>query len=98
MAFRSARQAKVIGSTTAGADGNVSPIALPGGISSMISGIGVFYPDKKPTQRIGIIPDLQVKPTIAGIRAGRDEVLEAAIREIVGKDVPAADIQKMIKQ
>jgi C-terminal processing protease CtpA/Prc len=97
MAFRSSPRAIVIGSTTAGADGNVSAIPLPGGIRSMISGIGVFYPDKKPTQRIGIIPDREVKPTIAGIRAGRDEVLEAAIREIVGKDVPAAQIEKMIK-
>jgi hypothetical protein len=38
-----------------------------------------------------------VKPTIAGIRAGRDEVLEAAIREIVGKGVPATEIEKMGK-
>jgi C-terminal processing protease CtpA/Prc len=97
MAFRSSPRATVLGSTTAGADGNVSAIPLPGGINSMISGIGVFYPDKKPTQRIGIVPDREVKPTIAGIRAGRDEVLEAAIREIVGKDVSAAEIEKMIQ-
>lgn len=97
MAFRSSPRAKVIGSTTAGADGNISMIPLPGGFRSMISGIGVFYPDKKPTQRIGIIPDREVKPTLAGIRAGRDEVLEAAIREIVGRDVPAAEIEKMAK-
>ena len=97
MAFRSSPRAIVIGSTTAGADGNVSAIPLPGGFRSMISGIGVFYPDKKPTQRVGIIPNREVKPTIAGIRAGRDEVLEAAIREIVGKDVPAAQIEKMTK-
>ena len=98
MAFRSSPRAMVIGSTTAGADGNVSAIPLPGGFRSMISGIGVFYPDKKPTQRIGIIPNREVRPTIAGIRDGRDEVLEAAIREIVGQDVPAAEIEKMIKQ
>jgi C-terminal processing protease CtpA/Prc len=63
----------------------------------MISGIGVFYPDKKPTQRIGILPDVEVRPTIAGIRAGRDEVLEAAIRQILGPAVPAAQIEKMAK-
>jgi len=97
MAFRASPRARVIGSTTAAADGNVSMIPLPGGFRSMISGIGVFYPDKKPTQRIGIIADREVKPTIDGIRAGRDEVLEAAIREIVGNAVPAAEIEKMIK-
>jgi C-terminal processing protease CtpA/Prc len=42
MAFRAAPNATVVGSTTAGADGNVSPIPLPGGLRSMISGIGVF--------------------------------------------------------
>jgi hypothetical protein len=41
MALRAAG-AVVIGSTTAGADGNVSAIPLPGGLRSMISGIGVF--------------------------------------------------------
>ena len=34
------------------------------------------YPNKRPTQRIGITPDIEVRPTIAGIAAGRDEVLE----------------------
>lgn len=83
MALRTAPGAKVLGSTTAGADGNVSAIGLPGGLRSMISGIGVFYPDKRPTQKIGILPDIEVKPTVAGIREGRDELVEAAIREIL---------------
>ena len=82
MAFRAAPRAKVIGSTTAAADGNVSEIPLPGGLRSMISGIGIFYPDKRPTQRVGILPDIEVLPTVQGIQAGRDEVLEAAIAEI----------------
>ena len=55
MAFRAAGGI-VLGSTTAGADGNVSNIPLPGGLRTMISGIGVFYPDKGPTQRVGIVP------------------------------------------
>ena len=97
MAFRSAGMATVIGSTTAGADGNVSAIPLPGGLQTMISGIGVFYPDKKPTQRIGIVPNIEVKPTIAGIRARRDEVLEQALRQILGPEVPAAQIEAMAK-
>src|SRR5207248_1707278 len=76
MAFRAARRTVIVGSTTAGADGNISPFALPGDLRTTISGIGVFYPDKRPTQGIGIVPDVTVAPTIAGIRAGRDEVLE----------------------
>ncbi|MYN44403.1 hypothetical protein GTP23_04860 [Pseudoduganella sp. FT93W] len=82
MALRASPRALVLGSMTAGADGNVSALVLPGGLKTMISGIGVFYPDKRPTQRIGIVPDIVVSPTVAGLRDQRDEVLEAAIRLI----------------
>jgi hypothetical protein len=95
MALRSAPNAIVVGSTTAGADGNVSQMPLPGGLGTMISGIGVFYPNQAPTQRIGIVPDIQATPTIAGIKAGRDEVLETAIRQILGPAVPEANIEKL---
>jgi C-terminal processing protease CtpA/Prc len=82
MAFRVAPGAIVLGSTTAGADGNVSSFFLPGGISTLISGIGVYYPDGRETQRIGIVPDIVLKPTIKGIREGRDELIEKAIEII----------------
>lgn len=85
MAFRTAPKAIVIGSTTAGADGNVSRFTLPGGINTMISGIGVYYPDGKETQRIGIVPDIEIKPTIEGTKSKRDEILEKAI-ETIKKD------------
>jgi C-terminal processing protease CtpA/Prc len=51
----------------------------------MISGIGVYYPDGKETQRIGIVPDIVVKPTIKGISEGRDEPLEKALEIINSK-------------
>lgn len=82
MAFRAGDNTTIIGSTTAGADGNVSAILLPGGLRTMISGIGVNYPNGNETQRIGIIPDIEVKPTIEGIKAGKDELLEKAIQII----------------
>ncbi|WP_165825407.1 S41 family peptidase [Pedobacter yonginense] len=82
MAFQSSPNVKVIGSTTAGADGNVSAIVLPGGLRTMISGIGVFYPDGKPTQRVGVKVDEIVYPTIDGIKNGKDELLEKAIETL----------------
>jgi C-terminal processing protease CtpA/Prc len=82
MALR-AGGATVIGSTTAGADGNVSDFKLPGGIRTLISGIGVYYPDGKETQRIGIVPDIDVKPTVKGFQAGKDEVLDKALELII---------------
>lgn len=68
-----------IGSTTAAADGNVSKIFLPGQITTMATFLGTYYPDYTSTQRVGIIPDIKVTPTIRGIRDGKDEVLDAAL-------------------
>lgn len=82
MALRTAPNAIIMGSQTAGADGNVSMIHFPGGFGSYISGIGVFYPDGKETQGIGIVPDIEVRPTVEGIKKGTDELLEKAMRYI----------------
>jgi C-terminal processing protease CtpA/Prc len=82
MALRVAPKAIVIGSTTAGADGNVSTIILPGNVRTMISGIGVYYPDGTETQRVGIVPDIKIKPTIEEIRNGTDGLLNKAIELI----------------
>jgi C-terminal processing protease CtpA/Prc len=85
MAFRAGASTKIVGSTTAGADGNVSTIMLPGGLRTLISGIGVYYPDGKCTQRVGIVPDIVVEPTIKGIKNGKDELMEKAIELILGQ-------------
>lgn len=82
MSFQTNPNAITMGSITAAADGNVSMITLPGGLKTYISGIGVYYPDGGETQQVGIRVDKEVKPTIKGIKEGRDEVLEAAISYI----------------
>jgi len=84
MAFQSSPNVTVIGSMTAGADGNVSQISLPGGILTAISGLGVYYPDGTETQRKGVKIDMVMHPTIKGIKEGRDEFLEKAIEIING--------------
>lgn len=98
MACRAGPGAVVVGSTTAGADGNVSRFALPGELATMISGIGVFYPDRTPTQRVGIVPDIVARPTIEGIREGRDEVLEAALRHLLGPDADEETVRRMARR
>jgi C-terminal processing protease CtpA/Prc len=50
----------------------------------MISGNGIYYPDGRETQRTGIVPDIEVKPTVQGICEGRDELLEKAV-EIINR-------------
>lgn len=67
-----------IGSQTAGADGNVSNLVLPGGLNTYWTSLGIFYPDTTTAQRVGVRIDSIVKPTIEDIRRGRDAVLLAA--------------------
>ncbi|WP_078548774.1 S41 family peptidase [Litchfieldia alkalitelluris] len=86
MGFQTVPNATVIGSATAGADGNVSFFTLPGGIRTAISGIGIYYPDGTETQRIGIVPDIEVQPTIEGMVDQKDEVLEKTVEIINAKD------------
>lgn len=76
-----------IGSTTSAADGDVALIYLPDGIRTGATFLGVYYPDYTPTQRLGIIPDIEVRPTIEGIRAGRDELMDVALSCDLSTDV-----------
>lgn len=80
MAFRAVPGVTLVGSPTAGADGNITWVPLPGNYRTAFSGIGVYYPDGRETQRVGIVPDVLVRPTPEGIRDGRDEVLERALQ------------------
>lgn len=82
MILQAAGKATVVGSQTMGADGNVSEIYFPGGYYTYFSALGVHYPDGTITQRKGVKIDIEIKTTLEGLKAGRDEVLERAIRFI----------------
>ncbi|MEE1943531.1 S41 family peptidase [Pedobacter sp. KR3-3] len=72
----------VIGSQTAGADGDEKQLNLPGGYQFVFTGNGIFYPNGKETQRIGIIPDIEFKPTATEIASGTDAQLQKALNYI----------------
>ena len=80
MTLRGGANVTVMGTNSIGANGNVTFLPLPGGIVMMFTGLGIYTPDGGQTQRIGLSPDIYVPRTIAGIRDGRDELMEAAIR------------------
>jgi len=70
----------VIGSQTAGADGDVKRIILPGAYEFSFTGNGIFYPDGKETQRIGIIPDLYFKASAKDLSGEADAHLQRAVK------------------
>lgn len=82
MSLRNTPNSIVLGRPSAGANGDYRTFSLPGNIKTRISGLGVYYPDKEPIQRIGVQPDIYMDPTIEGIRKGRDEFIEKAIEII----------------
>jgi C-terminal processing protease CtpA/Prc len=79
MCLQTAPNVITIGSMTAGTDGNMSKVELPGGIDTYFTGIGIEYPDGTTTQRIGVKVDVVILPQIEDFQCNYDRVLEAAI-------------------
>ena len=80
MCLQASPNITTVGSTTAGTDGNVSYVFLPGGIRTYFTGIGIVYPDGTHTQRIGIKIDTIVKPLIKDVQDNYDRLLDIAIK------------------
>ncbi len=74
------RLGRIVGSTTAGTNGNVAVFDLPSGLRISFTAMRVTGHDgHTPHHLTGVRPDVPAEPTIAGLRAGRDEVLERAL-------------------
>jgi C-terminal processing protease CtpA/Prc len=69
-----------IGSHSSGANGDVTTLVVPGGLTVMFTGHDVRHADGRQLQRLGLVPHIEVAPTLRGVREGRDEVLEQAVR------------------
>jgi len=75
---------EIVGSATAGANGNFAQISEPTGCFSVFTGLRVTKSDGSRFHLIGIQPTIPVSRTIAGVAAGRDEVLEKALDYVRG--------------
>jgi hypothetical protein len=74
------RLGTIVGGTTAGTNGNVASFVTPGGFSVSFTGMRVTRHDgRSPHHLVGVNPDVAVAPTLEGLRAGRDEVLERGL-------------------
>jgi C-terminal processing protease CtpA/Prc len=77
--IESVAQLTYIGTHSAGANGDITGAYLPGALYFGFSGHDVRHADGRQLQRIGLQPDIKIAPSLAGIRAGKDEVLERAM-------------------
>jgi hypothetical protein len=74
----------IVGSRTAGTSGDVQAITTPANYQVRFSGLRVTKHDgHTPIHLVGTAPDVWAVQTIAGFRAGRDEVIERAL-QVVG--------------
>jgi C-terminal processing protease CtpA/Prc len=85
LGFEQAAGTVFVGTPTAGANGDVTSFFLPAGIAVSFTGHDVRHADGRQLQRVGIQPDVEAAPTIAGLRAGRDEVLERAVEYLTAE-------------
>jgi C-terminal processing protease CtpA/Prc len=79
--------AEIVGEPTAGTNGNINPVTLPGGYNVVFTGMRVLKHDGSQHHGVGIQPTVRVSPTLRGITEGRDEQLEMAIRIVKGTPV-----------
>jgi C-terminal processing protease CtpA/Prc len=70
---------EIVGQTTAGTNGNINQLTLPGGYTVIFTGMRVTKDDGSVYHGVGVTPQHVVEPTIAGIKAGRDEQLDKAV-------------------
>ena len=74
-----------VGDKTAGTNGNINFIPLPGGYNIMWTGMKVLKNDGSQLELVGFPPDVPVHKTIKAVIEGRDEYLEKAIEIIKDK-------------
>jgi C-terminal processing protease CtpA/Prc len=77
--FEAAAGATFIGSPTQGTNGDVTMMRLPGGLRMSFTGEEPRHADGRQLQRIGIVPTILARPTLAGLRDGKDEILDRAL-------------------
>ena len=71
--------ATIVGQPSAGTNGNVNTLSLPGGYTVSWTGMRVEKIDGSRHHGVGIVPDVLVERTVRGVRAGRDEFLDKAL-------------------
>jgi C-terminal processing protease CtpA/Prc len=77
--FEAANKTQFVGAPSAGADSNLAELPLPGGISITYSTQDVRHGNGGQLQRLGLQPNVAAPTTVKGLRAGRDEPLDAAL-------------------
>lgn len=85
VALHAGGRATLVGQKTRGSTGQPLRIDLPGGARARICTKRDTYPDGREFVGVGIIPDVEVRPTPADIATARDVVLEKGLEVLRSK-------------
>lgn len=80
--FEAAAKTEFVGEPTAGAESSIAELALPGGITVTYSTQDIRHGNGGKLQRLGIQPNVPAPTTAKGLRAGKDEPLDAALAHL----------------
>lgn len=83
-----AKLGAIVGGPSAGINGHIGSVSLPGGYQIAFTGTEVLNPDGSKFFGLGIKPDIPAAQTIAGVRDGRDEMLEMGDKAVGGQARP----------
>jgi C-terminal processing protease CtpA/Prc len=76
------RLGALVGGPTAGTNGGMDPFDVAGGHTLRWTGMDIRKKDGSPHLGVGIKPTVPVRRTLAGVIAGRDELLEKGIEVV----------------
>ena len=85
VAFDAMNRGKIMGEATGGSTGQPLQFTLPGGLMGRVCTKRDLYPDGKVFVGVGVQPNITIKSNIVDIKAGKDTVLEAALKYLSGK-------------
>ncbi len=91
MALQANPRTVTIGSSSSGANGDISPSIFPGNVRTIYTCLSIYYPDFAPIQRCGVKIDYFVEPTVEALKQGKDWILEEALRRVEVQDFRRAE-------
>jgi|GEM_PF-933826 len=80
--LKQSKRVTFLGRRSAGTNGNITGVVLPGGLIFTFTGMEILWRDKKPFHGIGLVPEVKIAPSIQDIAKGKDSVLLKAIETL----------------
>ncbi|MYN46299.1 hypothetical protein GTP23_14705 [Pseudoduganella sp. FT93W] len=86
VAFDQLKRGLIVGEASAGSSGQPLSFTLPGGGTARICVKRDMYRDGRAFVGKGVVPNIEARPSVKGVRSGDDPVLQAALMALAGDE------------